>query len=254
MRWSFPAAVWHARVAVLAATVVFVAAFAAPALWLANSPAAVEAAMPETARQSYLEEEFEGYYSAEPGTTFAARVFTNNARVGALAFASGIAAGVPTLVVLVVNGLNVGVAAGMFHAAGEAARFWGLILPHGLLELTAVFVAGGAGLRLGWALIAPGERFRRQALAEEGRRCVVIVIGLVLVFLVAGLLEGYVTPAPWPTWARVGTGALVWVAFLAYVGIYGRDAARHGRTGALGESSAGSADVEGQPPRALTSR
>ncbi|MFA9428594.1 stage II sporulation protein M [Egicoccus sp. AB-alg2] len=247
---TFPAAVWHARRAILVATIVFVAGFAAVAVWLANSPAAFEAALPEAARQAYLEEEFEAYYSAEPGTTFAARVFTNNAAVGALAFGSGIAAGVPTLAILLFNGVNVGVAAGLFHAAGDAARFWGLILPHGLLELTAVFVAGGAGLQLGWTLVAPGDRTRREALAEEGRRSIVIVIGLVLVFLVAGLLEGYVTAAPWPTWARVGTGAAVWAAFLAYVGVLGMRAARAGRTGALGEGAA----AAGQRPRALVSR
>ena len=232
---TFPAAVWHARRAILVSTFVFVAGFAAVAVWLANSPAAFEAAVPETARQAYLEEEFEAYYSSEPGTTFAARVFTNNAGVGALAFGSGIAAGIPTLAILLFNGVNVGVAAGLFHAAGEAGRFWGLILPHGLLELTAVFVAGGAGLQLGWAVIAPGDRTRREALADEGRRSVVIVIGLVLVFLVAGLLEGYVTAAPWPTWARVGTGAVVWAAFLAYVGVLGARAARAGHTGGWSE-------------------
>src|SRR5690606_22898082 len=124
------------------------------------TPAAIEAAVPGEARQAYLEEDFEAYYSSEPGTTFAARVFTNNAAVGALAFGSGILFAVPTLGVLAFNGLNVGIAAGLFHAAGDGARFWGLILPHGLLELTAIFIAGGAGLRLGWAAIAPGERTR----------------------------------------------------------------------------------------------
>ncbi|MFA9445169.1 stage II sporulation protein M [Egicoccus sp. AB-alg6-2] len=260
VRETFPAAVWHARRAIAVATLVFVAGFVAVAVWLANSPAAYEAAMPEAARQSYLEEEFEAYYSSEPGTTFAARVFTNNAGVGALAFGSGIAAGVPTLAILLFNGLNVGAAAGLFHAAGEAGRFWSLILPHGLLELTAVFVAGGAGLQLGWAVVAPGDRPRRDALAEEGRRSVVIVLGLVLVFLVAGLLEGYVTPAPLPAWARVGTGALVWAAFVAYVGVLGPRAARLGRTGAYGEVRAGlddealAADGTAQRPRALVSR
>ena len=232
---TFPAAVWHARLPIAVSTLVFVTSFAVMALWLASSPEAVAASAPEEVRRAYLEEDFEAYYSSEPGTAFAARVFTNNAAVGAMAFGMGVLWGLPTLYVLVLNGVNVGLAAGLFHAAGDAVTFWTLILPHGLLELTAVFIAGGAGLRLGWAALAPGDRTRSEALAEEGRRAVVIVLGLVLVFLVAGLLEGYVTAAPWPTWARVGTGALVWAAFVGWVVVAGRRAAAAGLTGALGE-------------------
>ncbi len=243
---TFPAAVWHARLPIAVSTLVFVASFAAMATWLAVSPTAVEAAAPETVREAYLADDFEAYYSSEPGTAFAARVFTNNAGVGFLAFGTGVAWGIPTLGVLIMNGLNVGLAAGLFHAAGDAGTFWTLILPHGLLELTAVFIAGGAGLRLGWASLAPGERSRTEALAEEGRRAVVIVLGLVAVFLVAGLLEGYVTAAPWPTWARLATGALVWAAFCAWITLAGRRAAARGLTGALGERY--------QAPRVLTSR
>lgn len=232
---TFPAAVWHVRRAILTATLVFVLTGLVVGVWLAVSPAAFEAAMPAEVREAYLERDFEAYYSSEPGTTFAARVFTNNAAVGALAFATGVGFGVPTILILVLNGVNVGIAAGLFHAAGDAARFWGLILPHGLLELTAVFVAGGAGLQLGWALIAPGDRLRREALAAEARRAVVIVLGLVVVFAIAGVVEAFVTPAPWPATARVGAGALVWLAVSVPVALAGRQAAARGLTGALGE-------------------
>lgn len=236
VRDTFPAAVWHARRPILLSTALFGVAFLVMAVWLTASPAAVEAFFPDPdQRAQLLEEEFEAYYSAEPGTTFAARVFTNNAGVGVLAFGAGILAGVPTVLVLLLNGANVGLAAGLFHAAGLAGRFWSLILPHGLLELTAVFVAGGAGLRLGWAVLSPGDRTRREAVAEEGRRAVVIVIGLVGVFAVAGLLEGYVTPSGLPPTARVAVGAVVWAALSAYVVHRGRVAAAAGLTGALGE-------------------
>jgi uncharacterized membrane protein SpoIIM required for sporulation len=239
VRDTFPAAVWHARLPIAVSTAVFMATFLAMTLWLAASPAAVEAFFPDVdEREQLLEEDFEAYYSSEPGTTFAVRVFTNNAGVGILAFGAGIAAGVPTLLVLAFNGVNVGLAGGLFHASADASTFWTLILPHGLLELTAVFIAGGAGLRLGWAVVSPGDRTRRRALAEEGRRAVVIVIGLVAVFAVAGALEGYVTPAPWPASVRVGIGAAVWLAFIVYVVARGREAAGRGLTGALGEDPA----------------
>jgi uncharacterized membrane protein SpoIIM required for sporulation len=226
-----PAAVWHVRWPIVATTVVFAVVTGAMATWLAVSDAAVEVALPEAAREAYLEENFEAYYSSEPGTTFAARVFTNNVAVSALAFGGGVAFGLPTIAVVVLNALNLGVAAGLFHAAGDAGRFWGLLLPHGLLELTAIFIASGAGLSLGWAALVPGDRTRRAALAEAGRRSVVILLGLVGVFLLAGLLEGYVTAAPWPTWARVGTGAIVWAAVVAHLAVRGRRAAARGLTG-----------------------
>ena len=232
---TFPAACWHARRPILLATALFVAVFAATTVWIATTPAALDVAIPPEVRDAYLAEDFANYYSSQPAGQFAATVITNNARVGILAFAAGIAFAVPTLLVLGYNAMNVGVAAGAFHAADRASLFWGLILPHGLLELTAIFVAAGTGLRLGWSLVAPGDRTRAAALAEEARRAIVIVLGLVVVFLVAGILEAFITPSALPTWARVGTGAVVLLSFLAYVVGYGRAAAADGYTGALGE-------------------
>jgi uncharacterized membrane protein SpoIIM required for sporulation len=250
---GFPAAVWHSRRAILVATVAFMIGAVAVGAWVAMSDHALQAVGPEHMRNAYTEHQFADYYSSEPAPTFAARIFTNNASVGALAWISGIVFGVPTLWILLFNGVNVGVAGGLFYAVGDPGTFWGLILPHGLLELTAVFVAGGAGLQLGWAAIAPGDRSRRGALAQEGRRSVVIVVGLVLVFLVAGLIEAFVTPAPWPTWARVGTGAAVWAAFLLWIWAAGRRAAAQGLTGALGETPNSGATAH-HPPPALVSR
>lgn len=235
VREIFPAAVWHDRRPILVATAVFVLSAVLVGAWLAVTPTAVESAFPAAERERYIEEEFEAYYSSEPGTTFFARVFTNNARVGLLAFGSGVLLGIPTIGVLAANGVNVGVAGGLFHAADDAARFWTLILPHGLLELTAVFIAGGAGLRLGWALVAPGDRPRLDALQEAARRSVTIAIGLVGVFLVAGLVEGYVTGQPWSATVRVGIGTGIWAAFVTWIVVAGRGAAQRGITGLPGE-------------------
>lgn len=232
---TFPAALWHLRWFVLASTLLFVVPFVAVGLWVGNSTAALEAAGPEAVREAYVTEDFEEYYTALPSAEFTALVTTNNIRVGVLAFALGIAACLPTAAVLAYNGVNVGVAWGLFLAAGEQARFWGLIVPHGLLELTAVFVAGATGLRLGWTLIDPGDRRRAAALGEEGRRAIVVVLGLFVVFSVAGVVEGFVTGAPLPTWVRVGIGVLVEAAFLAYVFVYGRAAVARGLSGRMGE-------------------
>lgn len=234
-RTTFPAAVWHARRFVAVAALLLLVPFAAVAVWIASSDDALEASAPAAVRATYVERDFESYYSSEPAAAFATNVFTNNVRVAILAFAAGILLCVVTAGLLVYNGAAVGIAAGLFTAAGEPGRFWGLILPHGLLELSAVAVAGAAGLALGWAIVAPGDRSRRHALAEQGRRSVTIVLGLVVAFLVAGLIEGFVTGQPWPTSVRVAIGVLAWLVFAVYIVVLGRAAAARGSTGLLGE-------------------
>ncbi|MFQ5557132.1 MAG: stage II sporulation protein M [Acidimicrobiales bacterium] len=219
---TFPGRVWESRRFVAIAAVLVLAPAVYVGAWLTFSDAALEAEAPRTVRDAYVGEEFESYYSSAPAAEFSTEVLLNNIQVSFLAYAFGAFACVGTVVVLVNNGLAIGQAGGFFHAAGEAPRFWGLILPHGLLELSAITVAAGAGLRIGWALIAPGDRHRGRALAEEGRRSVPVVLGLVLVFVIAGLIEGFVTPSPLPTTARVGIGVLVEVAFVGYVIAFGR--------------------------------
>lgn len=221
---SFPGSVWRIRRFVVASAILTLLPGIVVGAWIANSDAALEASGPEAVRAAYVEEEFADYYSSEPAAQFAAGVTFNNIRVAITAFALGIFACVGTAGILVFNGANVGVAAGLFAAVGEQARFWGLILPHGLLEITAVIVAGGAGLRLGWALIDPGDRTRGEALTEEGRRSVLVILGLIGAFVVAGLIEGFVTGSPLPTSARVSVGVAVEAAFLAYVFRFGRSA------------------------------
>ena len=230
---TFPAAVWNARVAIFIAMLAFVLPAIASGIWIANSPATIDALAPPALREAFIEEDFEAYYSSSPAAEFSTMVFINNIQVSFLAFVAGIAGAVPTLLLLAFNGGRVGEAAGLFHDAGEAARFWGLILPHGLLEISAIIVAGGAGLRLGWALISPGDRPRTVALAEEAQRAASIVIGLVLVFVIAGLIEGFVTPSPLPTWARVAIGTAAFAAFWAYVIGLGPAAAAQGHTGSI---------------------
>ncbi|CAN5131791.1 stage II sporulation protein M [soil metagenome] len=237
---TFPAAVWYCRWFVVVSALLLCLPAAAVATWIATSPAALKVTGPEAVREAYVARDFADYYTARPSAEFASAVTTNNIQVGILAFAGGVVVCAPTALVLAYNGANLGVAAGLFAAAGRQPLFWGLVLPHGLLELSAVCVAGAAGLRLGWTLVDPGDRARAEALVDEGRRVVVVVVGLAGVFAVAGLIEGFVTGSGLPTWARVGVGVLAEAAFVAYVVGRGRAAAAHGLTGALGEDGAGS--------------
>jgi uncharacterized membrane protein SpoIIM required for sporulation len=122
------------------------------------------------------------------------------------------------------------IAAFMFDA-GKADIFLGLLTPHGLLELTAVFLAGSAGMRLGWSVVSPGDRPRGQVLAERGRAVVAVAVGLIGVLFVSGLIEALVTPSPLPTVARIAIGVAAEITFLAYIFHFGRKAARAGETG-----------------------
>jgi uncharacterized membrane protein SpoIIM required for sporulation len=229
---SFPAAVYRARWWTLAAATFTAVVAVAAGWWVATTPAAQAAVGSEAAIRQLVEVEFERYYSEHAAGSFAARVWTNNAWVAALCVALGVT-GIGVVVVLFQNAVNVGVTGGLMAAHDRLDLFFGLITPHGLLELTAVFVAAGAGLRLFWAWVDPGPRPRSQALGEEGRSMVTVAMGLVVVLFVSGIVEAFVTPSGLPTWARIGIGFLVWIAFLAYVTWYGRPAVLAGETGDL---------------------
>ena len=125
---------------------------------------------------------------------FSAKIMTNNIRVSFMAFALGLTFGIGTFLVLFYNGLMLGAYAGVAHKNGMAFDFWAYILPHGVIELTAIIVAGGAGFMLGRALLLPGPRSRRRALKALGGDAVSIIYGLLPLFVIAGLIEGFITP------------------------------------------------------------
>lgn len=241
---TFPSAVYRARLFVLVAALLTFVPALGTGIWIAESDHAASAVMPPALREAYLNEEFENYYESENATQFASHVYTNNVQVSISAYALGIFAGLPTAYVLITNGANVGFAGGLFTHFGQAGKFWGLITPHGLIELTSVVIAGGAGLQVGWALICPGDRRRSQALVEEGRRAIVLIFGLFFSLAIAGLIEGFVTGQPWPAWFRVGIGVIAETTFVAYLIIRGRAAASQGFTGALNEGQSGGWAIE----------
>ncbi|MDQ3946358.1 MAG: stage II sporulation protein M [Actinomycetota bacterium] len=124
----------------------------------------------------------------------AGQILTNNIQVSFLAFAAGIAAGVGTAMVLMYNGVIIGGVAGLAAAAGRPGPFVELVAPHGVLELSVITVAGMAGMTIGWALIDPGRRSRRVAVPIAARRGAQIVLGTAPWFVVAGVVEGFLTP------------------------------------------------------------
>ncbi|MFJ6668689.1 MULTISPECIES: stage II sporulation protein M [unclassified Streptomyces] len=232
---GFPAAVYRARRWWIPTALVSTAIAILLGWWIGAHPE-VQASIAAPAQLRQMTRpggEYETYYSSHPAASFAAQVWTNNAEAAAMCLVLGIFLGLPVLWILFENMLNLGVGFGLMSSAGRLDTFLGLVLPHGLLELTAVFVAAGTGLRLGWTLIDPGPRTRRAALAEEGRSAMGMAIGLALVLFVSGAIEGFVTPSGLPTWARIGIGVVAEGVFLTYVYVLGGRAAREGETGDL---------------------
>ncbi|MCK7625004.1 stage II sporulation protein M [Streptomyces sp. RS10V-4] len=230
---GFPAAVYRLRHWWIPTAVLSVAVAALLGWWIAAHPEvqATLGAPQELREMTRPGGEYETYYSSHPAAAFAAQVWTNNAQAVALCLVFGAFLGLPVLWVLFQNMLNLAAGLGLMASAGRLDTFLGLILPHGLLELTAVFVAAGIGLRLGWTVIDPGPRTRRATLAEEGRAALGVALGLAAVLFVSGILEGFVTPSGLPTWARIGIGVLAELAFLTYVYVLGGRAVRAGETG-----------------------
>ncbi|MFD7437352.1 stage II sporulation protein M [Streptomyces sp. NPDC059861] len=233
LAYGFPAAVYRARHWWVPTALLSTLVAALLGWWIGAHPEvqATIAAPSELRELTRPGGQYESYYSSHPAASFAARVWTNNAQAAAMCLVFGVFLGIPVLWILFQNMLNLGIGFGLMSSAGRLDTFLGLVLPHGLLELTAVFVAAGTGLRLGWTVIDPGPHTRRKALAEEGRAAVGMAIGLALVLFVAGAIEGFVTPSGLPTWARIGIGVVAEVAFLAYVYVLGRRAAETGATG-----------------------
>ena len=235
---QLPAALYRVRWTTLVIAAVFVAVVVTVAAWVAGDPVLVAALGDRAGLQYYAEEEFTSYYSENPAAAFAGTVWTNNAWIAAQCVLFGITGFWPVMV-LIQNAVGVGTAAAVMFAFDRGDVFVLFILPHGLLELTCIFVAGAAGLHIFWAWIAPGPRTRMDALAAAGRSLATVAIGLLLALLVSGIIEGFVTAQPWPWAVKIGIGALALAAFVFYMVFVGGRAARAGETGDLSESEAG---------------
>ena len=149
-------------------------------------------------------------------------IFTNNIRVAFLAFAGGVLAGLGTVYVLVSNGLVLGGVLGAAQHYGVSPLLLGFVSPHGYLELTCIVIAGAAGLMLGDALLRPGLWRRRDALARAARQAVELVGGAAPVLVIAGLIEGFVSPSDLPLGVRLAIGPLLGALLFAGLLTIGR--------------------------------
>lgn len=233
---SFPVVAYRSWRWWAATAAAFLAVSVVMGAWVAGNPEVQASIGTPSEIEQLVNHDVADYYSEHPAGSFALQVWTNNSWVAAQCIAFAILLGIPIPYVLFQNAANLAVIAGLMFSAGKGDILLGLLLPHGLLELTAVFLAGAVGMRLGWSVVSPGNRPRAQVLAEQGRAVVSVAVGLVAVLLVSGLIEALVTPSPLPTFARITIGVLAEIGFLAYVIHFGRKAVAAGETGDLDDA------------------
>ena len=219
-RDGFPRLYRESAPFVLAAFLLFgLPALAGYLVILANPPVAEQllpAEMTALVRSGRLWTDRMGEGAGAP--LFASLIATNNLQVSILAFAGGMLLGTLTVYVLILNGLLLGVVFGYTATYGLAGRLAVFVSPHGYVELTIVFIAGGAGLRLAWAVLRPGLLRRRDALALAGQKSALLILGAAPLLLLAGLIEGFVSPSPHvPDWAKLLIGPLAGLALHAYL-------------------------------------
>ena len=227
---TFPAICYRAWRWWAGVGVAFVVLTALVAWWTATHPAFVSSVLSPEEISQLTRHDFEDYYSSYAAQDFAFRVWTNNAWVAALCITLG-SLGFPIPLLLWANIVNTGVSAGLMASDDRLSLFFGLILPHGMLELTSIFVAAGIGLRGFWSWIEPGPRSRADAFAAEMRTAFTATMGLVAVLALCGFIEAFVTPSGLPTPVRLLIGFTAWCSFIAYVAILGRRAVAAGVTG-----------------------
>jgi uncharacterized membrane protein SpoIIM required for sporulation len=151
-------------------------------------------------------------------------ILTNNIQVAFMAFAFGAFFGIGTLYVLMMNGISIGGVLGVCYRANptfgnELVTF---MVAHGVLELSAIFIAGGAGMMIGYSLINPGDLTRAQALKKTGNEAARIVIGCACILFIAGLIEGFISPSSLPPAIKYGTGIFTGIALFSYLYFAGR--------------------------------
>jgi uncharacterized membrane protein SpoIIM required for sporulation len=151
------------------------------------------------------------------------QIFTNNIRVTFYAFALGAMLGVGTLYVLAFNGAMFGAILALTYRAGFGNDLVTFVVGHGVIELSCIFIAGGAGLLIGTALLMPGDLSRGDALKLRGIEAVRLVVGCVPLLVVAGIIEGFISPAPINPAIKFSIGAITGLALYSYLLLAGRE-------------------------------
>ncbi len=160
----------------------------------------------------------------------ASSIMTNNIRVTLLCYAGGVLGGVPTVLVLVINGINIGALAAFTQVYGVNDQLWAFVAAHGFIELSVIWIGGGAGLVVARGVLFPGLRTRRESVAIAGRTAVLLAFGCVPLLVVAGMLEGFVSPSEsLPRLVKFLVGLGSGILLHSYLWFAGREPRENGR-------------------------
>jgi uncharacterized membrane protein SpoIIM required for sporulation len=162
-------------------------------------------------------------FDSSASAAMSSMIISNNVRVAILTFAGGIVTlGAGTLYLIIFNALMLGALGALYAQAGFGPDFWATIAPHGFIELTAIQIAGGAGLLIAAAVVAPGRVSRREAIAQNGRRAGILVGGVAAMLCVAGIIEGFFSPLRFPAGIRSTVGIITAIGLILYFSLSGR--------------------------------
>jgi len=153
-------------------------------------------------------------------------IMTNNIRVAILAFGGGMLLGLLTLYILAQNGLMLGILAGAAQAFGFSTNLWGFVAAHGMIELSVIFICGGAGMQLSWSIVRPGLLTRRAALVLATRRATYLLLGCIPLLVIAGTIEGFISPSGLPLSVKLAVSLASGVLLYSYLLLAGRERAR----------------------------
>jgi len=204
---------------IVVAMLLFFAGGLAGFLAIVDDPLHIYSVLPADVSQNVDPERLGEGHDAIDSSLVSAEIMTNNIQVAILAFASGITFGILTIYLMVFNGLLVGALAGLFWHYNMTYEFWAYIVPHGMIELTAIFIAGGAGLLMGYKLFAPGKYSRAYQLKHHGKRAVQLFLGTVPLFVVAGIIEGFITPASISLEAKYAVAGITVIGMVSYIAL-----------------------------------
>jgi uncharacterized membrane protein SpoIIM required for sporulation len=207
----------------VAAALMFVP-MALAAVWALDDPAAALGLVPQEYQSVTEPGDGPGTLSTSEQAALSSEIFTNNIRVSLLAIAGGVLLGLGTAFVVVYNGSFIGALGGIVSGNGNAEPFFELVVPHGVLELSLIVVTAAAGLRLGWALVEPGPRSRWDSARREARPAMTVVLGTIPWFVLAGLVEGFVTGSLPGLGAAITVGValgLIYWALVLWRGVIG---------------------------------
>lgn len=151
------------------------------------------------------------------------QIFTNNIRVTFYAFALGAMFGLGTLYILAFNGASFGAIIALTYRAGFGNDLLSFVVGHGVIELSCIFIASGAGFLIGTALLMPGDLSRGDALKSRGMEAVRLIVGCIPLLVVAGIIEGFISPQPISPVIKIGIGALTGITLYSYLLLAGRD-------------------------------